>query len=651
MTAGTNVSRRAMAMSCAILAVAVYLNSLANGFALDDVFIIQLNARVHDAGDLRAIWLSPYWPSLGQELGLYRPATTFMFAVQWAAGGGAAWVFHAVSIAAHAGVTVMVFLLLERLAGRGGALAGALVFAVHPVHTEAVANLVGQAEILGAAAVVGACLVHSGRTGDAVSWPRRLLLVLLYALALTSKESTVVLPGLLVLVDFAQRRVALSVRRVAAWADEMLMPLALLGVTLAAYLLLRFDVMGGAVMGMDAAPAMPYLREEFRVLNALRAFPELLRLLILPLDLSSDYLPGVLLPVEDVRPMVLLGAALLLSLCVLAVLTPWQPAFGFPAAWFLISVVTVSNLFFPIGVLVAERTLYLPSVALSALVAFAWRATATLDPARMRARTAALAIIVLLFGVRTWIRNPDWKDTSAVLGALVRDQPHSYRAQWVQANRYRERGEMDLAAERFDLAMRIYDRDSHFLTERGDFLLRVGRIDEAIHSLERAHSIDDSIPSTLLVLATAYLAAERYADALDIVRQAERLDVDRATVMTIRAAAHDGLEDYVMAIAAWRIAARNVRRPSWRIHAFLARSLAAGGYERQAAEAVAAARESAPDSTTAHTIRRLEEAISAGCYAPEPDTRRAVATCDPLGAWAGAVRLSARSESAEGPDL
>ncbi|NJD08968.1 MAG: hypothetical protein FIB01_00495, partial [Gemmatimonadetes bacterium] len=80
-----------------VAAVLPYLNSLANGYALDDVFIIQLNDRVHRLADLRGLWLTPYWPYLGSEAGLYRPLTIFLFAVQWAVGGGAPWLFHSVN--------------------------------------------------------------------------------------------------------------------------------------------------------------------------------------------------------------------------------------------------------------------------------------------------------------------------------------------------------------------------------------------------------------------------------------------------------------------------------------------------------------------------------------------------------------------------
>ncbi|MGH7465895.1 MAG: hypothetical protein ACREK1_12015, partial [Longimicrobiales bacterium] len=304
-----------------------------------------------------------------------------------------------------------------------------------------------------------------------------MILVGLFLLALAMKESAVVLPALLIVVDFAQRRVKLSMRGFAEYADAMLMLLFMLTAALAWYLIIRFEVMGGSITGVDAAPSMPYLREEYRVLNALRAFPEFLRLMFFPQELASDYHPAVLLPVETVRPMVILGAGLLAVLAMLAFSTPWLPHLGFPAAWFLISIVTVSNLFFPVGVLVAERTLYLPSVALSALIAFAWQAVTDRASTNMR-RFAVFGslCVVLVLGVRTWIRNPDWQSTGAVLQAHIRDYPHSYRSQWALAVTHQGLGDMDAAEQHYRLGERIYGRDPLFLTEFGDFLLLRGHL-------------------------------------------------------------------------------------------------------------------------------------------------------------------------------
>src|SRR5688572_20542005 len=134
-----------------LAAVLVYANSLANGFAYDDDWIIMRNPRVHQLADQSLIWGTPYWPTFGAELGLYRPLAIFAYALEWAAGDGAPWVFHVVNVTLHAVVTGLVFILMSALFTTGAAAVGALIFAVHPVHTEVVANSVGQAELIAAA--------------------------------------------------------------------------------------------------------------------------------------------------------------------------------------------------------------------------------------------------------------------------------------------------------------------------------------------------------------------------------------------------------------------------------------------------------------------------------------------------------------------
>src|SRR5690606_30508830 len=109
-------------------------------------------------------------------------------------------------------------------------------------------------------------------------------------------------------------------------------------------------------------------------------------------------------------------------------------------------------------------------------IAFAWHAAAPVaSPAMRRLAPAAVMVAVILMGIRTWIRNPDWKDNPAVYNALIRDHPHSYRAQWVQAMALRDQGNLELASAHFEIAHRIYARDYQFLTEYGAVLLALGR--------------------------------------------------------------------------------------------------------------------------------------------------------------------------------
>jgi protein O-mannosyl-transferase len=334
----------------------VYLNSLGNGFALDDVVIILQNPRVHDVTAMRQIWLTPYWPDHGAQFGLWRPFAIYAYAIQWAVGGGSPLVFHVVSVALHALVSVLVFSLLNRLTATMPAFWGALIFAIHPVHTEAVANVVGQAELIAAASVLMACVAHASRRSGAGP-PRRsvLLIGVLFAVAVMTKEHAVVLPALLVLVDLAQRRVQPSSQAVLAYARSMAGLAALLSGLTLAYLVVRYHVLDGSLVGQHAGPQLHYLHGEHRLVNALRAFPEYLRLLVWPASLAADYSPAMILPVDSISPMVVVGALLLAALAAMAVAAPWLAGVALPAAWLLVSLLTVSNFFFPVGVLVAER--------------------------------------------------------------------------------------------------------------------------------------------------------------------------------------------------------------------------------------------------------------------------------------------------------
>ena len=90
------------------LAIAGSATSLANSYALDDVALVAQNSRVHSLNDWWRLFTMPYWPpQVGASL--YRPVVTLGFAVQWAASGGAPWLFHLTSIVLYATASALVF--------------------------------------------------------------------------------------------------------------------------------------------------------------------------------------------------------------------------------------------------------------------------------------------------------------------------------------------------------------------------------------------------------------------------------------------------------------------------------------------------------------------------------------------------------------
>ncbi|HXV85997.1 MAG TPA: hypothetical protein VD793_04825, partial [Gemmatimonadales bacterium] len=147
------------ALVAAVAAGLVYTGSLRNRWALDDHPVIEANPAAHSISAALGAAFSPYWPPEGQHsAGLYRPVTVLSYAVDWVVSGGRPWWFHLTNLVLHGLVTGLSVLVLARWLTPVGSLVAGLVFAVHPVHVEAVANVVGRAELLAAAGMLAAVL-------------------------------------------------------------------------------------------------------------------------------------------------------------------------------------------------------------------------------------------------------------------------------------------------------------------------------------------------------------------------------------------------------------------------------------------------------------------------------------------------------------
>src|SRR2546428_4873017 len=180
--------RRLYAVGAAC-AVVVYLGALWNRFAVDDLPIIVLNPLVADPAGMWRAFAAPYWPpDLGGHM--YRPLVIASFALDHLIDG-TAW-FHAVNLLWHAGVAVAVAAPARRWTDEARALGAGVLFALHPLHVEAVANVVGRAELM--AALFTVLAVYASLVRQSVGWSAAAV-----GLGLLSKENAAVAPALIAL--------------------------------------------------------------------------------------------------------------------------------------------------------------------------------------------------------------------------------------------------------------------------------------------------------------------------------------------------------------------------------------------------------------------------------------------------------------------
>ncbi|MBI4519811.1 MAG: hypothetical protein HY701_03155, partial [Gemmatimonadetes bacterium] len=226
-----------------------------------------------------------------------------------------------------------------------------------------------------------------------------------------------------------------------------------------------------------------------RVLTALAVWTHYLRLLLFPLDLSSDYSPAVLHPVRSF-PGAALGTAVLFGLVVAVLaLRRSAPLVSLGIAWFLLTIFPVSNLVVPVGILLAERTLYLPSLGVAFVIALVPDALRAVPPHRIRVVLATACLIALAFLARTVTRNPVWRDTDAMYATLIEDHPESYRALWALAGSLEVQGRPDLAWRAFREALDLAPDDYGLLVDAGRFLGQNARWQESEALLRHAIAV------------------------------------------------------------------------------------------------------------------------------------------------------------------
>jgi len=259
----------------------------------------------------------------------------------------------------------------------------------------------------------------------------------------------------------------------------------------------------GTVTGGAAAPELLGLTTLRRILTALTLWPEYVRLLAFPLSLSADYGPAVLLVPRGVDATVVTGAFVLAGLAVLAwVFRRRAPSASAGIAWLFVTVLPVSNLLFPAGLLLGERTLYLPSVGASLVVAAGWRWVEGTSRGGLKrsAPVIATAALAALF-TRTVSRNPTWFDTYTVMNTLALEHPESAV------------GERREAAELWRTVLALQPNRYGFLVDASRFFGRAGESATAASLLGRAVELRPDDPTAWRALAELHLRQGRGREA------------------------------------------------------------------------------------------------------------------------------------------
>jgi protein O-mannosyl-transferase len=476
------------------LAVVASVAGIRNGFAYDDVPIIVEDPRIHQLPGLWRMFGAPYWaPARGG--GLYRPVTSVLFGGEWFVGHGAAWPFHLVNIVLYALVAVAVFELARRVLPEWAAWISAALFAVHPVHVEAVANAVGQSELIAALSVVSAVAIYVGARNDG-RVPPAVGIGALYAVGVFAKEHAIVLPGLLLLAEGTVIKTKIQNVRATVVA------LTVVGV---GYLVARVAAIG-SVVGESPSIVLAGASYATRVWTMLGVVPEWIRLFVWPAHLVQAYAPPDTAVYTSFDPLLVPGIVVLGAVGALAIVARKKvPVLSFGLGWAGVAMLPVSNLVVTSGVLLAERTLFLASVG--AVLAAGAVTTLVADrlPNESQPRRLALGALTLVLAagvVRSAARQPTWRDNATLFAAGVVDAPRSYMTHYAYASYLFTHGMPGSGEREAFRAMQLYDGDARLYTDLGAAYVHAGQCRLAEPLLEHAVALMPHYPRPRTELAT-----------------------------------------------------------------------------------------------------------------------------------------------------
>lgn len=505
----------AVAALLALLAAAPYLNTLHNDFVYDDL------AQVVRNGLVRTLDLRPIVAGGAVTHGIvewYRPATIYSLSLNFAAGRLDPAGYHAINIALHAVCTLLVGAIAWRLLGsQWGAILAAALFAVHAVHTDAVTPISGRADLLASFFVLFTWWIAI--ESDNLTARSSAVIFVSTLLALLSKESAIALLPVVALTEFVKRRA-----RAGRWRLYGAIAMATV-----AWVAIRWMALGGFAPGAGRIRYIenPLIEASFgeRLVTSAWIIIRYAALFVLPWPLSADYSFRQIPTIQswDDRRIVVLAIAIATVAMAMRLLRrrSGDRANTGPASWrsvallvamFLLLIAPVSNIVLPIGTIMAERLLYLPSAALCLAAGAA--ATVVGTTSRRRASvTIVVAIVVAAHVAVALTRNRDWRSDAALFTATVRTAPNSAKAHFNLAStmyELRDPGAAEISVRKaLDIAP-VYPEAHNLL---GTLLLARGEVASAEAEFRLAVRDAPDYAPALANLGIALRRLDRHAEA------------------------------------------------------------------------------------------------------------------------------------------
>ena len=516
-------------------AVLPYLVGLGGELVFDDIPLIKEDPFYLQESNPFNCWNRSFW-KVEESQGLYRPLTLFSYWLDvrfyslWADKNTQLFEpgFRITNLIWHVIITILLFQLLLKLSfGKIRSFIASLIYALHPIHVEAVTPAFGRGELLCALFILLGLLLHLNRKKSNIYI---FLAGFCYSLAFMSKENGVLFLPIVILVDFYsnklfERRFSLKSIYKFYKKSSLVIPYSIYSFALFAIFCCRYLAIGSWLpakqffqpfIDNNIALSSPVLR----VVTAIRIQGMALVKFFWPLNLSCDYSYAEIIPSHSIfDPFTWLTIVLFVAI-------PSIYIYFFPrdknkiiflALVYILSVIPAGNFIIPAGTIFAERLQYLPSIFLSIFFAMLIVRISQLLP-----RKITIVLSLLIFGglfFRTYYRTFVWQNSMTLAISGIESAPKSLKvwnnlsAQLCAIKDYRG------AIIAVSKAIEIYPEYATGYVNRGSYYFRAGDNKKAKEDILYAISLSENHLYAHFVLAVIYLDEKDFNKADKIIRK------------------------------------------------------------------------------------------------------------------------------------
>jgi len=500
-------NRKILYLIIAAVSFLVYYNSLKNDFVFDDESVVQNNQSIRTISNVPKFFTAEegFHKVIGRY---YRPVVSTLYAIDYSLWGMDPYGFHLTNVLIHVTASLLLLLILMKLFGdyKHGllsALIGTLIFAVHPIHTEAVTWVSGRTDSLATMFFLLSFFFYIKYSDDGNDKKFLWISIIAYFTGLLSKEMIVTMPVILLLYDFFFKKRSLE------WFKKNYIPYVLFISFTIIFVVIRYMVLKDVV---ERSTYMYFYGAETStvVFTMLKTIPVYFKLLLFPINLLYHY-NGVypdstsLSDVKVLYSILFIAALIIVSI----VLYNKHNVVSFTILFFFVSLLPVLNII-PTMNFMAERFLYLTSFGLSVLISYVF--IKYVSEKNKTVLTSLFLLIIIVFVYLTYNRNSDWKNNDTLYSTA--DSRDGSVLLVNAGNIYANKKNYDEAEKRYRRAIEIRDNSVLAHHNLGLIYLLKGNLDSAEIQIKKGLLIDSLAPDGYFQLSNIYQQKGRIAEAI-----------------------------------------------------------------------------------------------------------------------------------------